>query len=174
MRELETKRLRLRYLTRDDTQTMFDNWTSDPEVPKYMTWNAHESVEVTYALMDGWLPEYGRPDCYRWGIERRSDKELMGMIDVVGYRDGVPMVGYCSGKRFWGNGYMTEALEAVRDELFSDGYESIIVEAVDENTGSNRVIQKCGGVLTASEKKALSGIKPEPVLINTYVLHSEQ
>ena len=170
MRELNTERLHLRYLTAGDAQTMFDTWTSDPEVPKYMTWNVHEDVSETKRILEGWLNEYGKPDCFRYGIELKSTGELIGMIDVVGYRDGCPDIGYCSGKRFWGNGYMTEALKSVRDELFANGYDTLLIEAVKENTGSNRVIQKCGFELTGSELKSLSGIKPEPVMINSYRL----
>ena len=44
MRELETERLRLRALRNEDTQAVFDGWASDPEVTKYLTWNAHKSI----------------------------------------------------------------------------------------------------------------------------------
>lgn len=168
MREPETKRLKLRRLRPDDAQTMFESWTGDPEVPKYMTWYAHTDISQTERILAGWLGEYGKPDCYRWGIELKDSGTLIGMIDVVGVENGIPEVGYCSAKRFWGNGYMTEALTAVREELFADGYGAITVKAVNENTGSNRVIQKCGGVLVASEVRPHSAMKPEPVLINTY------
>ncbi|MBQ9483312.1 MAG: GNAT family N-acetyltransferase [Ruminiclostridium sp.] len=168
MKELETRRLKLRYLKADDAQTMFDGWTSDPEVPKYMTWYAHTDISQTESILAEWLAQYGKPDCYRWGIELKESRTLIGMIDVVGFTDGIPEVGYCSAKRCWGNGYMTEALGAVKEELFADGYDTIIVEAVNENIGSNRVIQKCGGVLVSSAVRSHSGMKPEPVLINTY------
>ena len=168
MREPETQRLKLRRLEAGDAQTMFDSWTSDPEVPKYMTWYAHTDVSQTERILAEWLGQYGKPECYRWGIELKDSRTLIGMIDVVDYTDGIPEVGYCSAKRFWGNGYMTEALEAVKKVLFADGFDEIIVEAVNENIGSNRVIQKCGGVLVSSEVRPHSEMKPEPVLINTY------
>ena len=63
---------------------------------------------------------------------------------------------------------MTEALNAVSDELFSAGYDTLIVEAVKENTGSNRVIRKCGYELVSAVTKQLSAIKPEPVTVNSY------
>ena len=61
MRELETERLRLRRLTAEDAQTIFDGWASDPEVPKYMTWNAHKDVSETMRILDGWLRHYDEP-----------------------------------------------------------------------------------------------------------------
>ena len=170
MRELRTKRLLLRYITRADVPVIYENWANDPEVAKYVTWNAHENVSVTERIMDFWLEEYKKENCYRYGIERLSDGALMGMIDVVGYHHGNPVIGYCSGREYWGNGYMTEALKAVVEELFSEGYDDIRIEAVKENNGSNRVIQKAGFEFIGSRTEQLSDIKPEPVTINSYRL----
>lgn len=170
MKELITNRLRLRHITREDVPAIYEGWASDPEVSRYLTWNFHKSISDTEQIMDFWLGEYKKPDCYRYGIERLSDGALMGMIDVVGFHHGNPVIGYCSGRKFWGNGYMTEALNAVVQELFSDGYDTICIEAVRENIASNRVIQKVGFELVASREEMLSDIKPEKVTIYSYRL----
>lgn len=170
MRELETERLKLRYITAGDTEAIFNNWASDPEVARYVTWYAHESIAVTEQIMKFWLSEYEEDNCYRYGIERKSDGELMGMIDVVGYHHGNPVIGYCSGRKYWNNGYMTEALKAVIAELFSDGYETIVIEAMKDNIGSNRVIEKAGFEFVGSRKDMISEIKREEAVINSYRL----
>ena len=170
MRELETERLRLRYITEADTEAIFRNWASDPEVAKYVTWNAHDNIYVTKEFIKFCLSEYQKENCYRYGIERKSDGELMGMIDVVGYHHGNPVIGYCSGRKYWNNGYMTEALKALIQELFSEGYETLVVEAVDENYGSNCVIKKAGFEFVASRKEKLSEVKPDEFVINSYRL----
>lgn len=113
MKELETERLLLRHIRRDDAQRIFDCWASDPEVTRYLTWQPHASVAVTEAIVARWLADYDKPDTYRYGIELRETGELIGMIDVVGYHHGNPVIGYCSGRAYWGNGYMTEALKAL-------------------------------------------------------------
>lgn len=170
MRELKTERLLLRYITREDVPAIYEGWANDPEVARYVTWNAHEDISVTENRMDFWLEEYKKPDCCRYGIERLSDGALMGMIDVVGYHHGNPVIGYCSGRKYWGNGYMTEALKAVTEELLSDGYETIRIGAVKENIGSNRVIQKAGFEFVGSREDQISEIKPEIMTINSYRL----
>lgn len=170
MRELKTERLLLRYITREDVPAIYEGWANDPEVARYVTWNAHEDISVTEKIMDFWLEEYKKPDCCRYGIERLSDGALMGMIDVVGYHHGNPVIGYCSGRKYWGNGYMTEALKAVTEDLFSDGYETIRIEAVRENIGSNRVIHKAGFEFVGSREEQISEIKPEIMTINSYHL----
>ncbi|MBQ8612645.1 MAG: GNAT family N-acetyltransferase [Ruminiclostridium sp.] len=170
MRELETERLKLRYITAGDTEAIFNNWASDPEVARYVTWYAHESIAVTEHIMKFWLSEYEEDNCYRYGIERKSDGELMGMIDVVGYHHGNPVIGYCSGRKYWNNGYMTEALKAVIAELFSDGYETIVIEAMKDNIASNRVIEKSGFEFVNCYKDMISEMKREEVVFNSYRL----
>lgn len=173
MREIETERLKLRFLKADDAQTIFDNWASDPEVPRYMTWNVHTSVGTTKAVVNEWLTHYGEPGCYRWGIELKETGELIGMIDVVEYEENnVPQIGYCSGRRWWNNGYMTEALIAVTAELFNDGFGELYIRAVRENIGSNRVIQKAGFEFTGTLEGPQSEAKPHIVTVNTYRLYS--
>lgn len=120
MREIKTKRLFLRKLRSDDAESIFRNWASDSEVAKYVTWNVHKDINETKAILDMWLAEYDNDNCYRYGIENKADGELIGMIDVVGYHHGNPVIGYCSCRRYWGNGYMTEALGAVMKELAED------------------------------------------------------
>ena len=117
MREIDTERLRLRHVCEADTQRIFDCWASKPEVAMYVTWHAHESVEQTKQVMGFWLKAYEDSKCLRWGMEIRETGELIGMIDVVGYHHDRPVIGYCSGPAYWGNGYMTEALIAVTQEL---------------------------------------------------------
>ena len=169
MRELETQRLKLRRITEDDIPAVFYGWASDPEVTKYLTWNPHRDIGETQFVFSIWLSEYGKDDTYRWGIERKEDGALMGMIDVVGYDDGAPVLGYCSAKKYWGSGYMTEACKAVIDALFDGGYETILIEAVEENIGSNRVIEKCGFKFVGKETKPASEMKPDEIMtINKY------
>lgn len=168
MREIETKRLFHRKLRKDDAESIFRNWASDSEVAKYVTWNVHKDINETKAILDMWLAEYDNDNCYRYGIENKADGELIGMIDVVSYHHGNPVIGYCSCRRYWGNGYMTEALGAVMKELAEDGYRTFVIEAVEENVASNRVIEKNGFQLVGKREDRLSEMKPQVVTINSY------
>lgn len=175
MRELETPRLRLRYVNENDVRQIYQCWASDPDVAKYLTWKPHKSIVDTMDVMLFWLDEYRKDDCWRYGIELKSDGTLIGMIDVVGYHNSAPVIGYCSGKEYWGNGYMTEALSALADELFDNGFDTLVVEAVDENIASNRVILKNGFELVATRMQALSAIKQDEIVkINSYRLYKNK
>ncbi len=170
MKEIVTERLNLRFLKADDSQAIFDGWASDVEVAKYVTWAAHDDVSVTKAVLQNWLEEYKNDKCYRYGIERKSDGVLMGMIDVVGFHHDNPVIGYCLGRKYWNNGYMTEACKAVIEELFLQGYDTIVIEAAKDNIGSNKVIEKCGFELVATREERISQQKTEIMTINSYRL----
>ncbi len=174
MREIETKRLKLRYFRLDDARAYFDNWASDPEVTRFLSWNPYQNFEDAAEYIAEIVEEYKKPDTYRWAIENKETGELMGVIDVVGYHHGNPVIGYCSGKQFWGNGYMTEALGAVVDALKADGFGTIVIEAADENKRSNAVIKKCGFELVGTWEEPISEIKPEPILKNSYRIFPEK
>ena len=55
---LETDRLLLRRFVVDDADAMFQNWASDPEVTKYLTWPPHADAEVSKAVLEAWVSSY--------------------------------------------------------------------------------------------------------------------
>ena len=167
MRTLKTPRLNLRKLNENDAPAIY-KWCKDPEVSKFLTFYPHKSVDETQTVLDHWLEEYNNPDTYRYGIELKDGKELIGIIDVVGYHHENPVIGYDLRRDMWNKGYMTEALKAVVDKLFKDGYETIVIEAAVENIGSNRVIEKNGFKKVLTYNKELKGKNIE---INSYRLY---
>ena len=166
--KIKTDRLLLRHFKEDDAQAIFDNWAKDPEVTKYMSWNPHENVGVTQYILNIWLDEYLKPDTHRFGITLRDTGELIGGIDVVRYIDKKPEIGYCLSKKYWNNGYMTEACTAFMEYLFDQGYKEILIEAEVRNIGSNRVIEKCGFTFTHKETRLASEMKPVEVTVKWY------
>lgn len=59
-----TERLTLRRFTEEDAVKMYENWASDPEVTRFMTWPPHADPEVTRAVIGSWIPEYENPSYY--------------------------------------------------------------------------------------------------------------
>ena len=95
------------------------------------------------------------------------------MIDVINYQNDIPAIGYCLSRRMWGQGLMTEACKRLITYLFDIGFKEIMIKAVEENIGSNRVIQKCGFQYVGKETKEHSKLKPQIVTINEYKLLKE-
>ena len=164
---LETKRLILRPFRIEDAEEMFSGWASDIEVTKYLNWNPHENIEVTKMILNKWITEYEKPERLNFAITLKSNNALIGGIDVVGYIEGIPVIGYALSQKYWNQGYMTEACHCLINYLFSIGHDIIRIDAAIDNIGSNRVIQKCGGILFNQEMTHMPN-KNCDFLINQY------
>ena len=64
---VETERLILRKITINDAEDMFNNWASDSEVTKYLTWKPHKTIEDTKEVIEFWLNDIDDRDVYRCG-----------------------------------------------------------------------------------------------------------
>lgn len=170
MEKIETKRLILRKLVKEDAKMIFDVWANDEEVTKHLTWHPHENIKVTENILAGWLEEYEEEGCYRYGIELRNENKLIGMIDVVEYNGCIPEIGYVLGRGYWNKGYMSEAFESFLNLLKNQGHKKIYIEADQENHASNAVIKKNGFKFIGKETKIRSAFKNELVTVNTYEL----
>lgn len=144
---IETPRLILRRAVREDANAMFNNWASDPEVTKYLTWPPHASIEVTQNRLEIWLAEYDRSDHYQWMIELKQLGEPIGSISVVRQNERVEEaeIGYCIGRHWWHKGIMSEALTAVIEYLFTEvGMNRVAARHDPNNPHSGGVMRKCG------------------------------
>ena len=144
---LTTPRLILRRFKPDDAGAMYNNWATDEKVPKFLSWNIHESVEETKGLVAKWVAEYDNPECYHWVIE--YENTIVGAINLhaVSNKSWRAELGYSMGSRWWNRGIMTEAVRAVLKFAFDEiGFNKICALHDTENAGSGKVMQKAGMV----------------------------
>jgi len=144
--KLETSRLLLRQVDESD----FDNYKKyfvDYEVIKHLAsqvpWPYPENGVAEF-FKNIIYPELGKTR-WNWGIYLKSNPgELIGAIDLL--KDGKPEHrGFWLGKKFWGNGYMTEAVIPVMNYAFETlGYEKLILTNALGNIKSRRVKEKTG------------------------------
>lgn len=155
---IETEKLILRPFRESDAGDMFKYWTSDKEVTKFLSWQAHPAVEATDAILKLWLKGYEDPLNFRWAITvKENGDHAVGIIDCVDMDKNVPSceIGYALSKEFWGQGIMTEALTAVIDYLKDVGFIRIAARHNVDNPASGKVMLKAGmkfeGVLRKSD-----------------------
>ncbi len=164
---LETERLFLRPITRDDAEAIFHNWASDPEATRFMLWNCHRTLEDTHAWLNVLEQNAERPDCYdSWGIVLRKTGELIGSMGAFWRaRETETMeFGYIISRKHWGNGYTTEAaremIRFLRDEV---GIRHFFALRAEDNPASGKVLLKLGMVQTGTgEYKSLDGQRVYP------------
>ena len=82
-KRLETDRLVLRRFVMEDATDMYQNWASEPEVTRFLTWPAHKDVETSKNILQDWIKRYDNNDFYNWAIELKETNEVIGNISVV-------------------------------------------------------------------------------------------
>ncbi len=146
--ELETKRLILRRFTLDDAAQMYENWASDTEVTRYLTWDAHQGVEITQLIVLTWLKNYEEATCYHWAMVYEGC--VIGNVSLfnVNEDEKTAELGYCMSKAYWNQGLMTEAVKRVLSHAKTVGFLTVTGRHHHENVASGHVMKKCGLVLT--------------------------
>lgn len=173
--ELETKRLFLRRFVVEDAKAMFENWASDSENVRYVTWDPHPNPQVTQASIERWLLHYQEENTYKWAIcKKENPKQVIGDISFVSQdpQKEICEVGYILGKNFWGQGIMTEALKAVLHFLLLEvGFKEVQAKYVSLNPASGRVMEKAGMhyLTTLPNAVARKGYIGDQI---TYTIHS--
>lgn len=159
---IETDRFVLRRFRLEDTEDMYANWASDPEVARFLTQPTHSSVEVTKSLLADWIPGYEDGGYFNWVMEYKETGKAIGNISVVKLNENTKAAdtAYCMSRAYWGQGLMPEALNAVMDYLFDVvGLNRIAACHDANNPKSGRVMEKAGmkqeGILRAAGKNNL-------------------
>lgn len=144
---LETERLILRRFTIDDTEAVYNNWTSDSEVSKYMRWEYHKNINETRLKINDWLDRYNKNNFYQWAITIKGTEEPIGAIGlfVVNESDMCGDFGYSISRKHWGQGIASEALKAVIKFAFEVvGFNRIESYHSINNPASGKVMQNAG------------------------------
>lgn len=152
---LETERLILRELTKDDAEGIFACFSND-SVTRFYGQEKLQNIEQARGFIDFFSKNYNEKRGIRWGIER---KETPGIIGTIGFNAWSPKhkraeIGYEIHPDQWRKGYSTEAL----DKVLSYGFDVLGLTRIGavvfiENEASNNLLSKKGfqkeGILRA-------------------------
>ena len=138
---LDSNRITLRKFNKEDAADIFEIG-SDAETVKYLTWGPYTKPEEAHnTIFNFYLSRHGI-----YAIELKAEKKCIGCIDIrITPEHEKATFGYMLNRHYWGNGYMTEALNAI----FSLCFNKLKLNRVEAmhytpNQGSGRVMQKCG------------------------------
>ena len=154
---IETERLVLRPFVLSDYIPMYNNWASDPEVSKFLTWPTHTDIEISRKITENWVKSYKNDNYYQWAIAFKNEvNNPFGSISVVFTDENILSfeIGYCIGKKHWRKGITSEALSAIIDYLFTNTDVNRI-EAIHDvnNPNSGRVMKKCGMIFEGTHRQ---------------------
>ena len=153
MKDIETARLILRKVTIDDLDDLFNNWGSDINTTKFLTFKTHSSKEDTMKFINNWINKYDKGGL-EWALELKENHQVIGMISAdKSYKYKCVEVGYSISSKYWNKGLITEALNEIVNYLLSE-CDFNTVEAIipSNNIGSIKVAEKCGLALEATLK----------------------
>lgn len=145
---LETDRLVLRPWDESDAESLYE-YAKDPAVGPIAGWPTHKSVEESREII---RTVFDGAECY--AICEKGSSEAIGAIELklnghtdMTEKDDECELGYWLGKKFWGRGYMPEAVKELLRRGFEDlGMTTIWCGYYDGNEKSKRVQEKAGFV----------------------------
>ena len=143
---IETERLLLRKITLDDAADIFE-YASDPEVSIFMSWEPHQSIQETYDYLARAMRRYDEHNPGPWAIVHKRDAKMIGTCSYSSWARAhhCAEVGYVLNRRYWGQGYMAEAVRAIIAFGFRElGMNRIQARCDVPNIGSARVMEKVG------------------------------
>ncbi len=146
MKTLETERLVLRKITKRDAEDMYE-YSKNPDVSKYLTWDTHESLAYTRAYIRFLSKKYRSGEYFDWGIELKETHKLIGTCgySVFDKANSKVEIGYVLNPLFWKKGYATEAVKRIIEYAFDElDIHRIEARLMDGNTASEKVLKKCG------------------------------
>jgi len=139
-----TQRLRLRLPALSDAAAIFHTYATDPEVTRYLIWEPHKEIEETNAFLKRAVDGWSTGNEFSWVITSKESGELIGMAGLR-VRDFKADLGYVLGRRFWGNGFATEAVTPIAGWALAQPRIYRVWAMCDvENAASARVLEKVG------------------------------
>jgi RimJ/RimL family protein N-acetyltransferase len=154
---LESKRLLLRKLNHTDAPGLYAN-IRDKEISRWLSGVPYpypKDLALKFVLTA--IAKFENKKRFTFGITIKGiKKEAVGVISLekVDYKNKNAMLGYWIGKKYWGKGYMTEAVK----ELLSFGFETIGLHRIyanvySENPASERILRKFGFIFEGVERE---------------------
>ena len=129
---------------------------NDPYIARYLS---HVFPQpYTRADADRWIREHAAETGGQFAIEVNG--ELAGGIGFIigqGERLGTASLGYWLGRRFWGKGVMSEAVQVATQWAFDTlRVRRVWANVMAPNVGSSRALEKAGYVLEGKMNLAIS------------------
>jgi len=138
---ITTERLVLKPYDDNDEGRMVELLTNETIKETFMIPDFDSSEEAVSMFKK--LQQYSCSDeHYELGIYKQN--VLIGFVNDVSIESDSIEIGYVIHPDFHNNGYATEMLSSVIEDLFQRGFYAVIASAFETNAASCRIMEKCG------------------------------
>ena len=139
-------RLVLRPPVLDDAGALFQRVARDPEVTRYLLWAPHHDVAATRRVITEKMNV--SDDERTWVIALKHSGDVIGLTSCRRSLPHSVEIGYCLGRRWWGKGLMSQALDMLLDALAADRLVfRVWATCSPYNERSARLLERAGFVL---------------------------
>lgn len=139
----ESEHFLVRPIRQDDAKFIFDHWTQDSDITRYLTWKPHQTIADTNSYIESCIESWEQ-DSFTWLIETKNDNKIVGSF--AARRNSHKLdIGYLLIKELRNKGYMTEVIESFIEAAFKiEGVVRIAAVCDVENLASKRAMEKAG------------------------------
>lgn len=141
---IETNRLLLRTFTLQDAALIYE-LNLEQDVIRYTGDPIRDIDHAKEILEKNILPQYALYNHGRWAVHLKTGQEFIGWCGLKTRPERKEIdVGFRFSKKYWGNGYATEAaLASIKYGFEKLGIQRIVGRAMPGNVGSIKVLEKC-------------------------------
>ena len=143
--EIKTERLLLRPMNISDLEIVHE-YASDKENTKYLRFGPNDTIEETMTFLSGIAKEWEKdaPDFYEFAIVL-DGKQIGAVCVYLDDKHESGEFGWILNKKYWGNGYATEAALALKDFVVRElEVKKLIAHCDARNKASAHVMEKIG------------------------------
>jgi ribosomal-protein-alanine N-acetyltransferase len=142
---LETERLRLTPLAESDAQFIFP-LMRDAEVMAFWDVGEIDDPDVVDAIVAGQVVEMAEGRAVYWAMRTLAGDQFVGVCDLseIDRRHKRAEVGFMLGRDAWGQGYASEAMQAVLAYAAATGLRRLLARTHLGNRRSDTLLEKLG------------------------------
>lgn len=145
---IETARLRLRLLEEADLADLFEV-NGDPEVTRFLPYATWEAPSAGNAWFKRMVDLQASGGALQFVVVDKATEKAIGTCLLFRHDEGSARaeLGFVLGRKYWGGGYMSEALTALIDCAFENmGMRRLEAEANPRNSASGKLLRRLGFV----------------------------
>ena len=162
--------LKIRRFEKKDRDDMFNNWTSDEEVARYMLYPLHKTIEDAEKAINFFVSNENA------FVIDYNNMAVGSFTYTINKKHDFAEISYNLGREFQNKGIMSYVLKEFLEKAKNDNINLIITEVMEENIPSCKLLEKNGfhldGVIRKKYKDRYGVYRN--IKVYTYLVNEEQ
>ena len=162
--------LKIRRFEKKDRDDMFNNWTSDEEVARYMLYPLHKTIEDAEKAINFFVSNENA------FVIDYNNMAVGSFTYTINKKHDFAEISYNLGREFQNKGIMSYVLKEFLEKAKNDNVNLIIAEVMEENIPSCKLLEKNGfhldGVIRKKYKDRYGVYRN--IKVYTYLVNEEQ